>query len=112
MFALWLSVCRADLDPAVEFRVDQLGLELEFEVVILRVRAEEGGSESFFGGSDDGAVFDAKRAALVAFGPAIKVLAVEEIDPFPCQGGKRGEKKYGDCRSRGSPGALEEVQGH
>ena len=78
LFSLWRPVSRTDLNPAVELRIDQLGFKLELEVAVFRVRAEKGGAESFFGGSDDRAIFDSKRPALVAFRPAVEVFSVEE----------------------------------
>ena len=83
----------ADLDARIQLRIDQLDLELEIEVAVFLIRAKEGRSQAGRGRPDDGAVLHLEGTALVALGPAVEVLAVEQIGPFGLAEGSEGRQE-------------------
>ena len=70
----------ADLHAGVERRM-HLELQLQDEVAVILLRAEERVGRVGHGAPDDGAVLDFVVGLAAALDPAVEVLAVEERGP-------------------------------
>ena len=86
---------RADLDAAVQGGID-LVFDLEDEVRVELVGAKKGIRRLGNGRADDHAVFNGVFGNAAPLGPAVEILAIEEIDPFARLGGRERRRGQGE----------------